>query len=66
MRTASAGAVVSGRDSAVSVCAVVDRLSKPSVSARAQRIEQNPVQRFEVETVVIAAFGGVFTAPIAL
>lgn len=45
---------------------VVDRLLEPSISARAQRIEQNPVQRVEVEAVVIAAFGRVLAAPIAL
>ena len=45
---------------------VGDRLPVPSVSARAQRIEQHPVQRAEVKAVVIAAFGRVLAAPVAL
>ena len=63
--TASAGAVVTGGDSAVP-CAVVDRVLEPSVSARAERIEQNPVQRVVVVGVEVAAFGRVLAAPIAL
>jgi hypothetical protein len=36
------------------------------VAARAQRIEQDSVQRVELEAVVVAALGGVFAASIAL
>ena len=65
-RTAPAGAVVTGGDSAVSVAVVVDRVLVPAVSARAQRIEQNPVQRPVVGAVVIAALGRVLATPVAL
>lgn len=41
---------------------VVDRLLEPSVSARTERIEQNPVQRVVVVGIEIAAFGRVLAA----
>jgi hypothetical protein len=44
---------------------VVDRLLEPSVSARTERIEQNPVQRVVVVGIEIAAFSRVLAARIA-
>ena len=52
--------------SAAARVAVVDRLLKPSVAVWAERIEQDQVKRVEVEAVVVAAFGRVLAAPIAI
>ena len=45
---------------------VVDGVLEASISVRAERVEQDPVQRVLVVGVVVAAFGRVFTAWIAL
>ncbi|MFD7677482.1 hypothetical protein [Streptomyces sp. NPDC060187] len=45
---------------------VVDRVFELSVSAGAQRVEQDPAQRGVVVGVEVAAFGRVLAAPVAL